>query len=110
MNSQSICKFASVSALAALTALFSAPLLAVGDSGSAAFDRQTALLGQQLRRGEIVIDTSAPQPPRALGAEGRPGEAVAQRDVAVDTGSRWFNSYVEQVNRRLQTRTEMGDR
>jgi hypothetical protein len=67
------------------------------------FDRQTKSVSQSLQRGELSIAaTESTATTRGAGAAGSPGQLLGRGGQLTDTGSAWFDGYVDQVNRQLR--------
>lgn len=66
------------------------------------FDRETRSIAQSLQRGDIAIATESTAPSQQAGAAGSPGQIVGRGGNLTDTGSGWFDGYVNQVNRQLR--------
>lgn len=75
---------------------------AFADSGSERFDREMHRLQLDMQRGEIVTESGSGPTRPPIGLAGPIGgqEAASERD----SGSRWFDSYVDQLNRQLRQR------
>lgn len=66
------------------------------------FDRQAKSIGQSLQRGELAMATDTTATSQGAGAAGSPGQIMGRGGKLTDTGSAWFDGYVDQVNRQLR--------
>lgn len=107
MNRLAAHEGAAVARIAFLVGLSALAGWALAEGGSdRLFDREVQTVNQRLQRQEITVDSAMTPPGRAFGAAGRAADTVLAKGTFVDTGSRQFDSYVEQVNQQLRHRSE----
>lgn len=70
------------------------------------FDREAQRIQLQLQSSEIVTETGSGPTVPTMGMAGQSADRAARGDTAADSGSGWFNSYVDQVNRQLRLRAQ----
>lgn len=87
--------------IAALAA-FGTAAPALADTASDQFNREVRSVNRSLQRADIVTETGAGPTQASAGALGRKIEGWVGEAQAADSGSRWFDSYVAQVNQRLR--------
>lgn len=66
------------------------------------FDRETKSIAQSLQRGELAMASDSTATSQGAGAAGSPGQLMGRGGKLTDTGSGWFDGYVDQVNRQLR--------
>lgn len=93
---------AGIAATAWAAIAIAAPLVVEGRD----FDREAQRIQLQLQSSEIVTETGSGPTSPAIGMAGQSAERAALGDTAADSGSSWFNSYVDQVNRQLRLRSQ----
>jgi hypothetical protein len=72
------------------------------DTGSDRFNREVRWAHLALQRGDIVTESGSGPSAAQGGAAGRRIEAQYGQGPSLDSGSRWFNDYVDQVNAQLR--------
>lgn len=84
-------------------ALMGASTLAGADTGSDRFDREVRRANLALQRADIVTEAGGGGATTAGGgAFGRRIEPQYGQEQVLDSGSRWFSDYVDQVNAQLR--------
>lgn len=66
------------------------------------FDREAQLVSRSLQRGDLPVATDSVAATRDVGVAGSAGVVMGLDGQPKDTGSAWFDNYVDQVSRRLR--------